>query len=530
MISIIPQPLELTPHEGALTLTLPLRIARPKDSTLATYLTTRLGKSIKLLDAEKDAQIIFKAADRSSEPGAEGYTLTCKDTITITAVTEAGLFYGLQTLLQLLPPNLDQMKAGDTVSIPHLHITDRPQYAWRGFMLDEARHFFGMDTVKRVLDWLALLKVNVFHWHLTDYQGWRIEIKKYPLLTEIGSKRTASQRGTFFKKNATMDNTPHGGFYTQEQIKEIVAYAAERHITILPEFDLPGHFTAVLAGYPQFGCTKQPYEVRTEWGIFDDVACVGSTETRTFIKDVLDEFAALFPGDHIHLGGDEVKTTHWETCPDCQRVMKEAGLHEVHDLNGYLMSDLSAHLKTRGKTAVVWNEALSPALNKDVVVMHWKPGKQSMQSSLQGLADGYKVIFQTFFESYFDYPYTMTTLKSAHQAPAMMKVTPQMAPNVLGVQGALWTEFVMDEARIQWMAFPRMAARAEVGWAPAHNRDYSSFQQRWKTLTPHFESLGLTNPAVPRVWNPNKITRAINTFRDLRKDMHREQRVNQPHK
>jgi hexosaminidase len=409
-------------------------------------------------------------------------------------------------------------------------------------MLDEARHFFGAETVKRLLDWMAALKLNRFHWHLTDYQGWRVEIVKYPRLAEVGGRRAGTQVGSFFPRRATLDETPYEGWYTQQEIREIVDYAAARHITIVPEIDLPGHFSAALAAYPHLGCqagSREPARVRQRWGIFEDVACVGSPQTLAFLRDVLNELCALFPGRWIHLGGDEVKTEHWQACPHCRRIKRRYGYADWADLTTHTMNVLAVHLRRHDKTAVVWNEALRPSLSKDVVVMHWRPGAGWMRRTKQALHDSYSVVFQTWLESYFDYPYWMVPLRGVYRAQSLDDVTPAAASaevdaaaaeNVLGVQGALWTEFVADEARIQFNVFPRLAAKAEVGWTgpPArarHAHRYASFQERWQTLQPHLAALGLTHPAPLAATDPGFWRRAWGLARDLRRgDLQAEQR------
>jgi hexosaminidase len=403
-------------------------------------------------------------------------------------------------------------------------MNDKPRFPWRGFMLDEARHFFGMDTVKRVLDWLAFIKMNTFHWHLTDYQGWRIEIKKYPKLSEVGSIRAGSQTHSFLKRYRGMEMIPHQGWYTQSEVQEIIAYAAERHITIVPEFDLPGHFSAALAAYPHLSCTKEPMEVRREWGVFEDVACVGSPETRQFLKDVLDEFCTIFPGPFIHLGGDEVRTDHWETCPQCRRVKREHDVQSFADLNSFIMNELGIYLLEKGKTPVVWNEALQSSLNKNIVVMHWTPSNSSLKKTIRALKDGRKVVFQTFRESYYDYPHSFVPLKKVYRAKTFDEITSEMIGNVLGTQGALWTEFVSDEKRIQFNTFPRLAAKAEVGWSPDVTRDYQDFQQRWQNLVPHMKELALKNSAPQEVWDPSLYRQAFARFLDMRVDMQGEQK------
>jgi hexosaminidase len=459
--------------------------------------------------------------DLNVDLGEEGYQLDINpEGIAIQAAGQSGLFYGMQTLKQLLPAE----GSVDKIHLPCMSIVDKPRFGWRGFLLDEARHFFGMETIKKVLDWLAFFKINRFHWHLTDYQGWRVEIKQYPLLTEIGGRRKGSQRCSSSGKYRDMDMTPHAGWYTQDQIREIVSYAAERQITIVPEVDLPGHFGAALAAYPHLGCSKEEREVRCEWGIFEDVACVGSRETQEFLRNVLDEFCDLFPGPYLHLGGDEVRTEQWEACAECRRVKEENKIDHFEGLNSWIMTELAAYLEQRGKTAIVWNEALSSNLTEDIVIMHWTPNPIALRRTKRALKDGYRVIFQTFSESYFDYAYSLNPLKRVYRAKSLDNLSPSTWSRVLGVQGALWTEFVENEERIQWNAFPRLAAKAEVGWSQSGDRNYKDFTIRWEKLKKHLKTIGLHNPAPAEIYNPSIYRQRVALANDVLKDMHAEQK------
>jgi hexosaminidase len=331
--------------------------------------------------------------------------------------------------------------------------------------------------------------------------------------------------GSFLSRRATIDPAPHQGWYSQQQIREIVDYAAARHITIVPEIDLPGHFSAALAAYPHLGCGARPTSVRSRWGISEAVACVGSPQTMAFLRDVLNELCALFPGRWIHLGGDEVKTERWQECPHCRRVKRRYGYADWQDLNTHTMNALAVHLRRRDKAAVVWNEALRPALSKDVLVMHWRPGRGSMRRTKQALRDGYSVVFQTWRESYFDYPHTLVPLRTVYRARTLDDLAPAMSKNVLGTQGALWTEYVADEPRIQFNVFPRLAAKAEVGWAPAsRRRDLAAFKQRWQALLPYLEGMGLTHAAPLAASDPGPARQVWGLLRDLRRgDLQAEQ-------
>ena len=394
MQAILPRPNKIQVQPGELQLTKPITVCgSPALYTELEHLPGIQADLFQPVPIGNQAQLLLKLDTQSnSELGPEGYRLEINTHEgVIRAAGVAGVYYGLVTLQQLLSPDLN----GET-RLPCLAIIDRPRFAWRGFMLDEARHFFGMDTVKRLLDWLAFFKINRFHWHLTDYQGWRVEIQKYPRLAEVGGRREGSQLGSFSKKYSDMDMTPHQGWYTQAEIREIVSYAAARHITLIPEIDLPGHFTAALAAYPQLGCKPERLQVRTEWGIFEDVACVGKAGTRQFLYDVLGELADLFPGPYIHLGGDEVKTDNWRSCPDCQRVKDEQDLDSFAQLNTWIMNDLGDFLQEKGKTAVVWNEALGESLDKGTIIMHWTPHPFTFTGTRRALREGHQVVLQPF--------------------------------------------------------------------------------------------------------------------------------------
>jgi hexosaminidase len=519
MYTIIPKPDALTPGEGTFTLTFPLKVAIKGEINIPLSLMRIYFPDVEVV-LEADQADLTLALENDVHKNREGYSLTVTEKgIQIQSCDKVGLFYGVQTLRQMLP-----VKQEGSIALDCVQIEDQPKYAWRGFMLDEARHFFGKETVKRVLNWMAYLKLNIFHWHLTDYQGWRVEVKQYPLLTEIGSKRKGSQIKNWLPVNKQFDMTPYGGFYTQDDVREIVAYAAERHITVVPEIDLPGHFTSALAAYPELGCTKEEMEVRTEWGIFKDVACVGSAHTRNFLKNVINEFCELFPGSYFHLGGDEVKYDHWKECSDCQAEMDKQGFTDVSELHGFIMNVLSAHLIAKGKTPVVWNECLKPNLSKDVVIMQWTPNPAEMQETLHALGEGYRAIFQTHSESYYDMPHTFNPMKKAYQAKSLAAIDPAVEGQVLGTQGALWTEFVRNENRLQFQVFPREAAKAEVAWSGPAADDYFQFKKRWEALLDHFSAEGLTNPAPLAAVDPNFLTRALHTAHDIGADFHAEQK------
>jgi hexosaminidase len=521
--AIIPKPEKLSIFPGEIHLDSPIEISGDYETQrILAHFSESFPQFFRSASIKPPSPVFLKLRkDLKNEIGDEGYWIDItRKLVSIQAAGLAGLFYGMQTFRQLLPHKAKP----EGYSISCLTIVDKPRFRWRGFMLDEARHFFGMQTVKKVLDWLAFFKVNRFHWHLTDYQGWRVEVSKYPRLTEVGGRRSGSQTRSFSTKFRGMDLTPHEGWYSQDQIREIIQYAAERYITVVPELDLPGHFSAALAAYPHLGCIKEAMDVPVEWGIFNDVACVGSRETRKFLHGVLDEFSDLFPGPYIHLGGDEIRTNHWQECPECRHVKEGYGLKNYSDLNPLIMNDLGSFLQSKGKTPIVWNEALCPTLDKEIVIMHWTPSPFSLLKTKRALVDGYHIIFQTFWESYFDYAHSFIPMKKVYRAKSLDQIPTNGWSRVLGVQGALWTEFVADEERIQWNTFPRLAAKAEVGWSQSGNRKYADFKDRWASLKGHVGRIGLGNPAPLEASDPSSYRRSMALLHDVIMDMQAEQK------
>ncbi len=340
--------------------------------------------------------------------GREGYRLTVTpEAVTVIASGLAGIFYGIQSLRQLLPIQIEERRlvSGMDWRVACLVITDQPRFPWRGFMLDEGRHFQGRETVLQTLDLMALHKLNIFHWHLTEDQGWRIEIKKYPRLTEIGSKRLGTRNGFTAGKH---DCIPHGGFYTQAQVREIVAYAAKRYITIVPEVEMPGHSVAALAAYPELSCTGGPFEVATHFGIFPDIYCAGKEATFVFLQDVLDELLELFPSPYIHIGGDEAPKKRWKECPDCQRRIRDEGLKDVHALQVYFTNRIAAYLDSKGRHTLGWNEILQDGLAESAVVQFWARGRKRLLEAIR--TKHRPTVMSSCFSTYLDYAYKPDSL------------------------------------------------------------------------------------------------------------------------
>jgi hexosaminidase len=402
--------------------------------------------------------------DASLEAGGpEGYRLEVQpDTVKVEALTLTGIFYAIQSLRQML------MSDG---RIPCTHIEDWPRFAWRGFMLDEGRHFHGKNTLRLTLDLMALQKLNILHWHLTDDQGWRIEIKKYPRLTEVGAHRPGTSRSMTGNQQ---DGVPHSGFYTQEDIREIVTYAAERHITIVPEIELPGHSLAALAAYPEFSCTGGPFVVATHFGIFPDIYCAGKESTFTFLQNVLDEVIGLFPSPYIHIGGDEAPKKRWKACPDCQRRMQAAGLKEEHALQVYFTNRIMAYLESKGRHAIGWNQILEPGLAEAAVIQYWLGSQKPLVNAMH--LTGRKVIMSTYLDTYLDHGYELMPLSRAYHYDPLPPGAPEDC--ILGLEFPLWTEWVPTRARFDYQVYPRLCALAETGWTPKARKDFTNFRRR----------------------------------------------------
>jgi hexosaminidase len=419
---------------------------------------------------EDQSHLIIKLDPSMSD---EGYQLNIQtNQIQLIAAVNTGIFYGLQSLRQLI---LAEYQAEmQQITLPCLEISDYPRFSWRGFMLDEARHFQGMQTVKDLLDWMAYLKLNIFHWHLTEDQGWRIEIKQYPRLIQVGASRSASQISGFLGKK--LNDIPHAGFYTQAEIKEIVQYASERHIQIVPEIEMPGHSQAALAAYPALGCTGGAYQVSPHWGIHSDILCPGKPATTTFLQNVLTEVMDLFPGKSIHTGGDEAPKKRWRSCPDCQKLAKVSGATRINDLQTILTNRISKFLSAHGRTLIGWNEMLAEGLDPEAVVQYWV-GKE--KTVLKHIRSGRKAILSNFAAYYLDHSYEHSPLDKVYQyEPVFKQLEPEFHSNILGIEAPLWTEFVPSRARLDWQIFPRLFAVAETAWLELEKKDLASFHQR----------------------------------------------------
>ena len=505
--SIVPQPTTLTPASGAFALNNDTRIkVSPAASSLGHYLKSSLavptGLTLAVQTVEGDItaganEIVLSLSSEIGLATREGYRLqVTPDHIEIRAATAQGLFYGLQTLRQLLPVETErQTQVVDVAwTVPAVTIEDAPKYSWRGLHLDVARHFFPVAFIKKFLDLMALHKLNVFHWHLTEDQGWRIEIKKYPKLTTVGSQRSATP---FPADRTQLDGKPYGGFYTQEEVREVVAYAAERFITVVPEIEMPGHAVAALASYPELGCTGQGYEVRTRWGIAEDVFCAGNDQVFTFLQDVLTEVLALFPSEFIHIGGDECPKVRWQACPKCQARIKDEGLADEYELQSYFIRRIEKFLTAHKRRLIGWDEILEGGLAPNATVMSWR----GSEGGIEAAEAGHDVVMSPNTHCYFDYYQSEDT---ENEPPAIGRYLPlekvyafdpaegisaDKAHHVLGGQGNIWTEYMPTFDHVEYMAYPRATALAEAVWSA--KRDYADFSRRLRRHLARLDELNV---------------------------------------
>lgn len=434
-----------------------------------------------------------------SDDNAEAYKLIVNDKrVCISGASEAGVFYGIQTLRKSLPVAQDI-----NVNLSAVEIYDKPRFAYRGAMLDVARHFYTVDEVKTFIDMLALHNINRFHWHLTDDQGWRIEIKKYPKLMSVASERKETVVGRWY--SGIYDGKPYGGYYTQDELRDVIDYAAKRHITIIPEVDLPGHMQAALTAYPELGCTGGPYEVRTIWGVSQDVLCVGNDFTLQFVKDVLSEVADIFPSEYIHIGGDECPKVRWEKCPQCQERIKSLGLKsdakhtKEQRLQSYMIQEAAKYLKEKGKRIIGWTEILEGGLVPDATLMSWIGESGGIEAAHQH----HDVIMTPNTYLYFDYYQSkkvedeplaiggyLPIEKTYNYEPMPKELTKEEQQYIKGVQANLWTEYIPVFSQVQYMVLPRLGAAAEVQWTDPSKKDYKDFLRRVPHLVAVYDCYG----------------------------------------
>ena len=498
--TIIPHPAQLTPKNGSFTvwkgtsIMVDDEVFMPVASLLARQAEKVMGSRYAVRKGRSDSGILFS---RNTTLGAEAYAMeVTSKKITIQASTGAGAFYALQTLLQLMPPPMSgDERSALAMSVPNCSIQDSPRFNYRGLMLDVGRYFFKVEDIKRFLDVMASYKLNTFHWHLTEDQGWRIEIKKYPLLTQVSSVRKESMLGHYRDKQ--YDGKPHGGFYTQDQVREIVAYAADRYITVIPEIEMPGHSQAVLAAYPQFGVNPDKiYQVATRWGVSEDVLAPRE-ETFTFLEDVLSEVMDLFPGPYIHIGGDECPKTQWRESRFCQNLIKQLGLKDEDELQSYFIRRIDKFITSRGRKLLGWDEILEGGLSPNATVMSWRGVKGGVEAAKQG----HDVVMSPNSFFYLDYyqgdPRTeplaiggdLPLAKSYSFEPDLPELTAEEARHVVGIQANVWTEYISDIGYAEYMTYPRTLALAEIAWSPKAPKDFPAFKKRLETHLPHLDAM-----------------------------------------
>jgi len=432
----------------------------------------------------------------------EGYLLTITPKkIIIQAKSAAGLFYAVQTIRQLLPVEVENQsfKEDLVLSVPACEIKDEPRFTYRGMHLDVGRHMFPVSSIKRYIDMIAFNKMNTFHWHLTEDQGWRIEIKKYPKLTEIGAFRKETLVGHLRQKPNVYDGKVYGGFYTQDEVKEVVAYARSRFVTVIPEIEMPGHALAALASYPELSCTGGPFEVGTKWGISEDVYCAGKEQMFNFLQDVLIEVIDLFPGKYIHIGGDECPKTRWEKCPLCQKRMKEEGLKDEHELQSYFIQRMEKFLSSKGRNIIGWDEILEGGLAPEATVMSWRGTSGGIAAAKQK----HDVIMAPNSHVYLDYYQCepdeqplgiggyLPLEKVYSYNPLPEELTPEEQKFILGIQGNVWTEYISTPEHIEYMAYPRAFAIAEIGWTPERLKDFDDFLARLEVMKKRYDAIDI---------------------------------------
>ena len=492
--NIVPLPQSIALQKGEpFTLDATVQILAPsalqqEAEFLQFYLRDMVGLDFSVVQKRAKKVRYIELAVSPKVTSKEGYVLTVGSKgVTLQGGSAAGVFYGIQTLRKSFA-NTSSASLLQMFQLPAAVITDTPRFSWRGMHLDCSRHFFSVEFVKKFIDLLALHNMNIFHWHITDDQGWRIEIKKWPKLMEVGSHRT----GTIIGTNSDIDDQiPYGGYYTQAEAREIVAYAAARHITVVPEIDMPGHMLAALASYPELGCTGGPYQVGHYWGVYKDVLCVGNPKVYQFVEDVLTEIMDIFPSEVIHIGGDETPTEKWEACPKCQGI-KEKQAHFTKRVFDFLTS--------KGRRALGWDEILDGSPH-DAMIMSWRgtaPGAKAAEA-------GHDVIMAPTTHCYLDYQQVEDVLFEPSRCggfipiekvysldPAPDSLSVEARQHILGTQANLWSEYMTNEAMVEYQALPRMTALAEVQWTMPERKNFDDFKQRLGEFTKYLEYLHYT--------------------------------------
>lgn len=499
--NIIPQPHQMELIDGAFTLSGNTSLAVDDDfkevaQLFNEYISQGIGQTLSIVPSSEQHQIRFKKDP--SIKNDEGYRLEITPQhIQVSAKQVQGAFYAFQTLRQLFPTAFENSSYKDSqVALQCLSIEDQPQFTYRGMHLDVGRHFFSVAFIKKYIDLLAMLKMNTFHWHLTEDQGWRIEIKKYPRLQTVAAYRKETLVGHYNDQPHQFDGKRYGGFYTQEEVKDIVAYAQQRQITVIPEIEMPGHSQAAIAAYPELGCSGKPVEVATKWGIFEEVYCPNQ-KTFAFLEDVLDEVIPLFPGKYIHIGGDETPKIRWKNCHRCQTLMKKEGLKDEHALQSYFITRMEKYINSKGKSIIGWDEILEGGLAPNATVMSWRGTKGAIEAAKQK----HNVILSPLSHCYFDYYQSdndneplaiggLIPLKRVyHFNPIPEELNGEEANYVLGAQGNVWTEYIPTAEHVEYMIFPRAIALSEAIWSKQKN--YPDFIKRLESFNQRLDVMGV---------------------------------------
>ena len=494
---IIPVPNSITHSKSHFILNENTGITSNEDFEVSTrFLKTFIekGSGIKLKFGEE----INFIKDSTIHP--EAYVLNISDKyIKIKASSDKGAFYAVQTLRQLMPSSLEDGSYKDEkIRIEAVFIEDQPQFSYRGMHLDVGRHMYSVDFIKKYIDALAMLKMNTFHWHLTEDQGWRIEIKKYPKLQDVAAYRDETLIGHYSDQPHQFDGKKYGGYYTQEEIKDIVTYAQERFITIIPEIEMPGHSQAAIAAYPELGCTGAQVNVAEKWGVFEEIYCT-KDETFNFLEDVLDEVLELFPSQYIHIGGDEAPKTRWKACSSCQARMKSEGLKDEHELQNYFITRMEKYLNSKGRQIIGWDEILEGGLAPNATVMSWR----GTEGAIEAAKSGHKVVMTPTSHCYFDYYQSdnedepiaiggFLPLEKVYSFnPIPKELTDKESKYVLGAQGNIWTEYMPTEKQVEYMTFPRILAMSEVLWSTYKSKDYRDFVKRLENFHERLDVLNV---------------------------------------
>ena len=516
-VVLIPKPQQMKIHNGSFNIDKNTSFFfEPEFEIAGNFFQDFLQNSVgfQLTKKSKDkAQILI---EKDGSQPAEGYSLDISDSnIKIKASDASGAFYAIQTLRQLLPPELElpltptstssAQRKGEikdkAISLPQLTITDFPKFRYRGMHLDVARHFFDKEFVKKYIASIAMLKMNYFHWHLTEDQGWRIEIKQYPKLTSIGAYRDETRIGHYEDKPERYDGKRYGGFYTQEDIKEVVAFAAQHNVIIIPEIEMPGHAQAAISSYPELGCTGEKIHVATTWGVFEDIYCP-KEETFIFLENVLSEVIPLFPGEYIHIGGDEAPKLRWKNCDHCQKLIKDFDLKDEDGLQSYFIHRIEKFVNSKGKKMIGWDEILEGGLAPNATVMSWR----GMQGGIDAAKQKHDVIMTPVSHAYFDYYQSenlneptaiggFLPLKKVYSLnPIPNELTEEEGKYILGAQANVWTEYIPTTEQVEYMVFPRILAMSEVVWSgPSQNfdKDYPDFFSRVEDFMKRLDALDI---------------------------------------